>query len=267
MGGLFQNINLTDGKMLATYGSVSPTNFSGLFLWLDANDTTTIITGSVNAVSTWSDKSGGGRNFTQATAGSRPTYQTSSFNSRPSINFDGNSDFLTYSSVTSYSKFTVFAVFNVQNNATMQTQDIFNKVYFYALGVNDFPFRGIAAAPTVVGLAVQVDGGGDFTGDKTATSSAAPNTNYIFTSYHDQINLITTLNGVTGQTIPSTVTLSSTAAPYAIGRAGAENGGGAGSSYYKGNMAELIMYTSSLSLSQQSDIRRYLGNKWGVSTI
>lgn len=260
MGGLFQNANYSDGKIAAIRGIV-PTDLPTLFLWLDANDITTISTGSVNAVATWADKSGGGRNFTQGTAGSRPTYQTGSFNGKPSINFNGSSNFLTYSSGTSYSKFTVFLVLNTQNNATMQQQNIFGKIYFYALGTSDFPFN-IYALPTVTSIASYVDGGGNYTVEYQSTSSASPNTNYVFSSYYDQTNLVTTLNGVTGQTTPASITLSSTAAPYAIGRSGLENGGGTGTGYYKGNIAELIMYTSSLSTAQQKDIRTYLSNKW-----
>lgn len=265
--GIFQNSNLSTG-VFRCWGQIQPTDYPTLWLWLDANDLSTITTGSVNAVATWADKSGGGRNFTQATAGSRPTYQTSSFNSRPSINFDGSSDFLTYASNTSYSRFTVFGVLNVQNNATMLTQDIFSKVYFFALNFNDFPFRGISAGPTVTALGASIDSGnGNYTTDATSTTSASPNVNYLFTSYYDQSNLITSINGVAGQITPASLTLSSTVAPYAIGRAGLENGGGAGTSYYKGNIAELIMYTSSLTTTQQQDIRRYLGNKWGISTV
>lgn len=266
MGGLFQNNNLSIGSINAVSSTISPRDYPTLFFWFDAADSTTI-TASANAISTWSDKSGGGRNFTQGTVGSRPTYQASSFNGRPSVNFDGTSDFMTYASNTSYSRFTLFLVLNVQNNTSMQQQNIFSKIYFYALGTNDFPFGGAIALPTVTYISSYVDGGGNYTADASSTSSASPNTNYIFTSYYDQSNLITSVNGVTGQTTPSSVALSSTVAPYAIGRAGAENGGGAGASYYKGNIAELIYYTSSLTSAQQASIRTYLGNKWGISTL
>jgi hypothetical protein len=266
MGGLFQNSTFTTTSTTAYGANVTPANYSGLFLWLDANDSTTV-TASANAISTWSDKSGGGRHFTQATAGSRPTYQTGSFNGLPSVNFDGSSDFLTYSSATSYSRFTIFAVLNIQTNPTMQTQEIFGKKYYYALGTSDFPFSGLYASPVIAGgssaIGSAIDAGGNYAYEYVVSSSGIfPNTPYLCTSYYDQVNLISSLNGVTKQTISANITLSSTAAPYSIGRAGSENGGGAGASYYKGNIAELIMYTSSLSVAQQKDIRTYLSTKW-----
>jgi hypothetical protein len=62
-------------------------------LWLDAADAATVTTVS-GAVSQWNDKSGNGRNATQGTAGSRPAYSSTGFNSRPGVSFDGIDDFM-----------------------------------------------------------------------------------------------------------------------------------------------------------------------------
>jgi hypothetical protein len=68
-------------------------------VWLDAADTSTIFLNSTT-VSQWNDKSGNGRNFSQATAGNQPTYQASGINSKPSVAFTGSNDnFMTASSV------------------------------------------------------------------------------------------------------------------------------------------------------------------------
>jgi hypothetical protein len=55
---------------------------------LDATDASTITLNSTT-VSQWNDKSGNGRNFSQATAGNQPTYQASGINSKPSVAFNG----------------------------------------------------------------------------------------------------------------------------------------------------------------------------------
>ena len=62
-------------------------------LWLDAADASTITTVS-GAVSQWNDKSENGRNATQGTAGNRPAYSSTGFNSRPGVSFDGTDDFM-----------------------------------------------------------------------------------------------------------------------------------------------------------------------------
>jgi hypothetical protein len=70
----------------------SPTDIAGLKLWLDASQITGLNDG--DAVSTWSDLSGNGRNFTQATASYRPTYKTNIRGSLPVVRFDGVDDYL-----------------------------------------------------------------------------------------------------------------------------------------------------------------------------
>jgi len=60
-----------------------------LALWLDADDASTI-TLNGSTVSQWSDKSGNGRNATQATAGNQPTYTASGLNGKPVITFPGS---------------------------------------------------------------------------------------------------------------------------------------------------------------------------------
>ena len=58
-------------------------------LWLDADDASTI-TLNATTVSQWNDKSGNGRNFSQATAGNQPVYSTSALNGKNIINFVSN---------------------------------------------------------------------------------------------------------------------------------------------------------------------------------
>lgn len=66
---------------------------ASLALWLDADDASTI-TLNGSDVSQWDDKSGNGRNATQAVAASQPTYAATGFNSKPTLQFDGTSDFM-----------------------------------------------------------------------------------------------------------------------------------------------------------------------------
>jgi len=55
-------------------------------LWLDAADASTI-TESGGAVSQWNDKSGNGRNVSQATSNGRPAFTANGLNSKPVISF------------------------------------------------------------------------------------------------------------------------------------------------------------------------------------
>lgn len=71
--------------------SFSPTDVSGLTLWLDASDAATLsLTGS--SVNSWTDKVAG-HVFAQSTAGSKPT-SGATVNGRNAITFDGSDDHL-----------------------------------------------------------------------------------------------------------------------------------------------------------------------------
>ena len=77
-------------------------------LWLDANDSSTITIAT--GVSTWADKSGNGKNATQGTAANQPTYSSTGFNSKPTIQFDGTNDSFSLAGITQTSGQNVFAV-------------------------------------------------------------------------------------------------------------------------------------------------------------
>lgn len=62
----------------------TPAQLSGLALWLDADDASTI-TLNGSTVSQWNDKSGNGRNASQATAANQPTYLATGFNGKPTL--------------------------------------------------------------------------------------------------------------------------------------------------------------------------------------
>lgn len=87
-----------------------PRNISGLALWLDAGDASTITFNNSN-VSQWRDKSGSGLspNATQSVAISQPAFTTSAINGRPAIDF-ATARSLTFASST--------ASFNYLHNAT-----------------------------------------------------------------------------------------------------------------------------------------------------
>ena len=79
--GLRQSV--TGGPTLWT-----PANLSGLVVWLDAADASTITLNGSN-VSQWSDKSGNGNHAVQSTASSQPSYGAPTINSKNVINFAG----------------------------------------------------------------------------------------------------------------------------------------------------------------------------------
>ena len=67
----------------------NPKNISGLYLWLDGADSSSVTLNSGN-VSQWRDLSGGGRHFSQSTSGAQPAYTTAGQNGKNCLTFDGS---------------------------------------------------------------------------------------------------------------------------------------------------------------------------------
>jgi hypothetical protein len=104
-----------------------PKSISGLALWLDASDSSTVDTVS-GAVSEWRDKSTNGRHLTQGTANNRPSYSTT-VNGRNAITFDGENDVLFRSAISptllsSTAGATAFYVFRPNSDTTFAAVNI-----------------------------------------------------------------------------------------------------------------------------------------------
>jgi hypothetical protein len=100
----------------------TPASLAGVQLWLDSQDTATVLNSTSGgsavslggSVALWIDKSGNGRNASQSSSGSRPIYQSSVINGYPAVAFNGTShvmggnDFLS-SATQSFMLFGVFS--------------------------------------------------------------------------------------------------------------------------------------------------------------
>ena len=70
-------------------------------VWYDASDYSTLVFDA--RVTTWKDKSGNNKQLDQVTVGKQPDWVENSFNTKPSIKFDGINDELVAATATTYS--------------------------------------------------------------------------------------------------------------------------------------------------------------------
>lgn len=70
-------------------GAFTPKSISGLYLWLDASNSSSVTLNGGN-VSQWNDLSGGGRHFAQANAGGQPAYALAGQNGKNCLTFTGS---------------------------------------------------------------------------------------------------------------------------------------------------------------------------------
>lgn len=93
-----------------------PSELTSLVLWLDAEDTSTLVFNG-STVSQWNDKSGNGNHVSNATASTQPTYLATGYNGKPTLRFTNtNQEYLFKDGVVNFSAqndLTIAAVFEL----------------------------------------------------------------------------------------------------------------------------------------------------------
>lgn len=255
-------------------------NLSPTF-WLDAQDSSTVVLSGAN-VTSWNDKSGNSRNFTQGTAGRYPGYSSSEINGYPALTFNGaspgstgagldfgSSNFPLFS--TNSSAVTFFFVYKANDLSWQQfffTWNVTGSCQNFECGMYDMGgSRGPAYAFGVhKGCSQGVRGTWIATGSGTSyihviqvkASGSAPS------NYLQRINktTITSSNSYAGAWF--------SAGSYPTGngtcRIGARKDSDTSGfeSTFSGSIGEIILYKSELSLENIQLVENYLANKWGI---
>jgi hypothetical protein len=227
----------------------APSFVSGLALWLDAADTTTLTLSGSN-VTAWADKSGNGRNAVGTT--SNPTYNATGFNSRPTVTFSNN--LLTSSnwSLAPNRQFAWFVVVHLTSLANIWQRILISASVGYPNGYlgthsNTSNILGIAGSTTVTA--------------PIATGTLSPQlVTYLFgTSELSSNTSAVSVNGGTFSTLGGNTG--------AIGTngliIGTDTGGGLGDRFL-GNLSEVICYNSTVTQPQRQQTEGYLAWKWGL---
>ena len=218
----------------------SPASLSGLVLWLDAS----AITGLVDSdpVGTWSDLSGNGNDATQATESKKPTYKTNIQNGKQVVRFDGVDDFLktvTFSALAQ--PLTILLACKYTDNDAGQ--------YIFS-GNTDVECVFKANDPTV-----------DKIGMRWPTDQAVGDTlsGTVLRQYTAVFNGGSSYYRYNGGNQSANVAIGAgTAAAFTIGAAQA------GAVSLNGDIAEVIVYSSTLSGSDLSLVESYLNSKWAI---
>lgn len=231
----------------------SPRQISGLALWLDAADSSTI-TLNGSTVSEWLDKSGNGRNARQPTAARQPEYN-STLNGLPVVTTSNSVPSNIFASdLPAASAITIFAVIKRLGAASR----------FISLGptfANEFIVAGTTGwiplfGPTINTSAGHANGGnrsflpGGFLADESA----------VVTLTHSGSAILNYKNGVAGSADSSVVGLHS---PFARLWVGGRSDAAVDSASQA--VGEVIFYSRILSLGERQRVERYLGRKWGIT--
>jgi len=245
------------GVVGQTGGSFTPTDISGIELWLDASDTSTI-TDSSGSVSQWDDKSGNSRHAVQGTGSAQPSTGVATINSKNAIRFDGTTDFMQATpALGTANEFTWLIV------ATYQVTGVSEVLIGASNG-------GYASEDEWV-LVRQLSGayGGSVNGDTSAQDNGSVGTvdtnphlwSARYTKSGDEFELL--IDG-TRQWIETSLTSSEPDLTQEIDIAAGDNGGSL-FGYAQVDIAEILMYNSDLSIADREALEQYLAAKWGIT--
>jgi|GEM_PF-3258444 len=236
--------------------SFSPSSLSGLELWLDSADSSSIVESS-GAVSKWMDKSGKDHDALQNASGSRPLVVQTPLGAM--VTFDGIDDFLTWGSLSAKNNFTVFVVSKAQNNHQLDSESntgmggnsgqafVLNPALFgafeggagvslgtngvtvYEYGNSSFPPVGVYSG-SVVGVHVTT----------LVYSSKTPTVRLDGSPLHTGLQ-----SSATNVWAPTGV-------------------GGISGGFFKGDVAEILVFSRQLTATELQQVEGYLQFKWQV---
>jgi len=224
----------------------SPASVSGLQLWLDASDETTI-TESSGAVSQWDDKSGNSRHAVQGTGSAQPSTGVATINGINVIRFDGNDDLLTGTfGYGSMSEITGLIVGKYRSSGTdcMFQIGLFNDTFVMRTFSGGFNTRVDVGAS-----AVQAGGGSP--GTDPLLYEARYKANDEVATRKDGVDLDVVSSSLGAPDLAST--------QFSVGAQPS------GTQVGDVDIAEIVLYDSILSTADREAVEAYLAAKWGIT--
>jgi hypothetical protein len=227
----------------------APTDISGCVGWWDASDASSI-TESSGVISQWSDKSGLGNHAT-ASGTAQPTLTAGGLNGRSVVTFDGTANAMTVSANAAFNtaNLTYFIVFRQTSTAN---KGVYTKLNATA-GTLGF---GLVVRSDPAVWMLQKNAGVA----QVLTASVNPTTQARIYSVTSSTAAAGFLDGL------STAAASGLTADHSLNQ-NVTIGARASSEFLNGYIAEIIHYDSALSTADRARVEAYLAAKWGISGV
>lgn len=231
----------------------NPKSIVGLQLWLDGADSSTI-TLNESTVSEWRDKSGNSRHAVQATALRQPAVTASAKAGKSAIAF--TNDWMTC--VHTYALGSIFVVWE---QPTTDSGDTFPGI----VGSRTSFSNKTSAGQTSFNL---MAGAGNLIG-KSAVDPAPAGGSYRLNGSTAEAGFTSYTTGQTVRTSPdrwnymsATFTATSGSQAFVLG---ADPFSATGRVMQNGHIAEVLFYSTALSLANVQTVERYLASRWAIT--
>lgn len=234
------------------FSGVDPRTITGMALWLDASDGTTITVGT--GASQWNDKSGNANNATQATGSAQPTVQSKALNNLNTLLFTrASSQYMQLASPLSGTTFTVFAVARAASASSNALETIGST---HTVDADGAILEWNANSTTVTGVYARSTAG--YWGDDTGNAGDPHDT----ASYH-RLHCFSTNDNTTTAYFDGV--LQSTGSWHASVIAPVWQWIGRSCSFYSdAYIAEIMVYSGILAANQAAILSDYQSRKWGI---
>jgi len=227
---------------------------SSLVLWLDAN-TISGTTGSI--ITTWSDASGNGFDFT---VGNGAVYNNPSVNGYPAFNFNGSSHYFerAFTAGITPANFTIFSATNVSTSGVHKAV-ISNRDDPAGAGTAGFILYSVPGSNNWEFWTGRASGSWQITTGGTSTAG-----NWA-SQMMDYQNIANGKELYTNGSIDGISTHSMTSNPSRPCRIGAGFNEAAPQYYFNGDIGEVIMFNTVINLAQKIIINNYLAAKYNYT--
>jgi hypothetical protein len=235
-----------NNRLLRPLARFNPLSIAGLDLWFDAADRSTVTEagGDGTGVSEWRNKSAlSGRNMTQAIANNRPLYEAAYLAGKHSVVFDGDNDILSCTSVTLTHPFDFFAVMR-HNSAYISVK---------RWSVSPALSQGISGGRLSETNLFMVNG--TPFGSAQGNPVVHPETFSVIEFSIDGAGSVGRCNGEAFTTLAGTI---------GTGNPGGLSFGGGVGTFSEIAVAECLVFSRTLTSSEQNMVTQYLRSKWGV---
>jgi len=224
----------------------NPKSISGLSLWLDAADTSTITVST--GVSVWADKSGNGRDAAQAVGGKQPAY-SSTINGKNVVTFQGTDDTMQIGANAAFNATSQTIIVVARQNANANQALWYKADSNSAVGVI-MRYR----AASVFWLYQQND-----VNAETLSNNASTNSNVnVFATVVEPANQSGFVNGTPVSTANVATAYDNNSGPWLGSRRDVGE-------YLQGDIAEVLHWNRALTAAEREKVQQYLGRKWGIT--
>ena len=231
-----------------------PKSISGLQLWLDAADSSTVVLSGTSVIQ-WKDKSGTSTHMSQATTSNAPNY--TSVNSKYMIDFvRANKTYLINTTLSkNFSTFSLFIIMKRKSNSPLDNERIFVAIPSgYATDWNTttgFSFSTF--------IEIASNGGGTTYYDYYNTDPV------LYSLVSSNNNAGAYKNGNTAADLTRSLGINGNSIGILLG-SGTNGAINTASEIFNGYIGEILLYNGALTTSQKQQVEGYLAWKWSLTT-